>query len=310
MITLYKNTKVGLETITDLQPGCWINMIDPTPDEITRTYQELEIPQDFLTYPLDVDELSRTEKEDGATLIILRVPHFQGKNLDVPYTTLPMGIVLTENYFVTVCRQENCIIREFASGKVRGLSTVKKNRFVLRLMLWAAYKYLSYLREITKVTDTLEDELQQSTRNREVLELLKYQKSLTYFTTALKSNQLMLERLQKSHLFDQYPDDEDWLEDVITENQQAIAMTDIAGNILSQMMDAFASIISNNLNMVMKMLASITIIMSLPTMLASFYGMNVNLPLDEHPVAFLAILAVSFVLSLGAAFIFWRKDWL
>jgi magnesium transporter len=180
----------------------------------------------------------------------------------------------------------------------------------LRLLLFTANKYLNYLREITKVVDILEDQLQLSTRNKEVLELLKYQKSLTYFTTALKSNELMMERLQRSHIFQAYPEDEDLLEDVLTENQQAIEMTNITSNILSSMMDAFASIISNNLNGVMKILASVTIVMSLPTMIASFFGMNVHLPLEDHPLAFVSLIGVSLLISLAAAYLFWKRDWI
>ena len=180
---------------------------------------------------------------------------------------------------------------------------------MLRLLLYTANRYLSHLREITKVVDALEDQLQLSTRNKEVLELLKYQKSLTFFTTALKSNELMMERLQRSRLFQAFPEDEDLLEDVLTENQQAIEMTNITSNILSSMMDAFASIISNNLNGVMKLLAAITIVLSLPTMVASFFGMNVHLPLETHPLAFLSLIGVSLLISLSVVYIFWRRDW-
>ncbi|RMG02233.1 MAG: magnesium transporter CorA family protein, partial [Acidobacteria bacterium] len=160
-----------------------------------------------------------------------------------------------------------------------------------------------------KTVDYLEDQLQKSTRNREVLELLKYQKSLTYFTTALKANELMLDRLDRSQLFKAYPEDEDLLDDVITENQQAIEVTSITSNILSGMMDAFASIISNNLNAVMKFLAAITIVLSLPTIVASFYGMNVELPLQEHPLAFLFTIAISLALTIVVIIIFIRMDW-
>jgi magnesium transporter len=170
---------------------------------------------------------------------------------------------------------------------------------------------LSYLRQITRAVDALEDQLQKSTRNREVLELLKYQKSLTIFTTALKSNELMLKRLQSSQIFKLYDEDEDLLEDVLTEMQQAIEMTNIESNILSSMMDAFASIISNNLNGIMKFLASITIIISLPTMIASFFGMNVNFPFNEELVLiFPFILLFSIVTSVVVALIFWKRDWL
>jgi len=283
---------------------------DPTTEEI-EDLQELGIPLDFLTYPLDLDERPRTEKEDdGTQLILLRIPFFQGITTDVHYITIPLGIVLTDKYLITICRRPNDILQEFASGKMRGLSTGKRNRFLLRVLLSTASKFLAYLREINRVVETTEDRLQLSLRNREVMELLKYQKSLVYFTTALRSNQLMLERLQRSQMFKQYPDDEDLLDDVIIENQQAIEMTNISSNILSSMMDAFASIISNNLNVVMKFLASITIVISLPTIITSFFGMNVDFPFfDNFTAAYVVILVVCMILSGVVVAIFARRDW-
>jgi len=248
-------------------------MIDPTSDDIERMAGQ-GIPQDFMTYPLDMDERARSEREDdGKMLILIRIPFFQGLNVDVPYTTMPLGLILTDAMIVTVCRRQNDLTTEFASGKIKNLSTGKRIRFVLRMLLLNANRFLSHLRQINKMTEDLEDRLQQSMQNKEVLELLKYQKSLVYFTTALKANELLLERLQRTQLFRQYSDDEDLLEDVITENQQAIEMVNISSNILSSMMDAFASIISNNLNVVMKFLASVTILVSLPAIVTGFYGM-------------------------------------
>jgi magnesium transporter len=308
MITIYKNQDNKLTLLDKPAPGCWIKAINPTLDEIEQL-RAIGIPNDYITYPLDLDERSRSERENGELLIILRIPHFQGETSDIPYITVPLGIIVTEQYLVTVCKYENDLLHEFDSGKVKGLVTAKRLRFVLMLLLHTAGKFLAYLRQINKVVDELEDQLQESTRNREVLELLKYQKSLTYFTTALKSNELMMERLQRSQLFRTYPEDEDLLDDVLTENQQAIEMTNISSNILSSMMDAFASIISNNLNSVMKLLASVTIVLSVPTMIASFYGMNVNLPFEDHPHAFLITLGLSFAISSTVVYIFWKHDW-
>lgn len=309
MITFYKTTEAGLEKLEEMASGCWINVIDPTTDEIEQL-TGLGIPQDFITYPLDIDERARTEKEDdGTTLILIRIPYFQGVKVDVPYTTIPLGIVLTNGFILTVCRRQNDILQEFASGRMRGFSTAKRNRFVLQILLNTAYKYLSYLREINRTVDFLEDQLQASMQNKEVMELLKYQKSLVYFTTALKTNELLLERLHRGPLFRMYPEDEDLLEDVITENQQAIEMTNISNNILSSMMDAFASIISNNLNVVMKFLASVTIVLSLPNILTSFYGMNIALPMQSNPNAAFIILGLSIGISLTVIFIFMKRQW-
>jgi magnesium transporter len=204
---------------------------------------------------------------------------------------------------------QNDIVQEFASGRMRGLETAKRNRFILRLLLTTATRFLSYLREINKVVDLTEDQLQRSQRNRELLELLKYQKSLVYFTTALKSNELMMERLQRWQFFRMYSEDEDLLEDDITENQQAIEMVTISTNILSSTMDAFASIISNNLNAVMKFLASATIVVNLPTIVYSFFGMNVDLPMQTWPFAFIGILSISVAISVVVVMAFIRRDW-
>jgi len=308
MIAIYKHSDAGLIQLNEPVDGCWINAIDPSPTEI-KWLQELDAPPDYITYSLDIDERARTERENGEVLIVLRIPLYQGRAVDVPYSTIPMGIIISQRYLFTICKYENEILSDFASGRIRHLSTAKRHRFVLRLLLATASKYLIFLREINKLVDVLEDQLQQSTRNKEVMELLKYQKSLTYFTTALKSNELMMERLQRSQLFKTFPEDEDLLEDVLTENQQAIEMTNISSNILSSMMDAFASIISNNLNGVMKFLAAITIVLSLPTMVASFFGMNVNLPFASITHSFGLVLAISVLISIGAAYIFYKRDW-
>jgi len=309
MITYLKNASGVLETLPSAAPGCWINAVDPDEAEVRRLQQQVAAPADFVTYPLDTDEQARSEREDDALLIVLRVPIAGADHDAVPFTTAPLGIILTPDHVVTVSRVQNGVMHGLLSGRVRGLSTAKHNRFVLHLLLVTAQKYLAYLREINRAVDAIEDRLQASLRNREVHELLKHQKSLVYFTTALKQNDLMLRRLQRSKLFESFPEDEELLEDVMTEIQQAMEMTDISSNILSNMMDAFASIISNNLNVVMKFLASVTIVMSVPTMVASFYGMNVTLPLAEHPAAFAMTVALSLSISAVVVVVFRKKDW-
>ena len=168
MITYYKNTENGLAVLTEPVDNCWINVIDPGPEEQARLVA-MGIPHDYIIYPLDVDERARTERENGELLIILRIPHFMGKEADIPYITVPMGIILTPKYIVTVCRQDNQIYQDLITGRVRNLSTAKRYRFVLRLLLATATMYLNNLREITKSVDALEDQLQLSTRNKEVL---------------------------------------------------------------------------------------------------------------------------------------------
>ncbi|MCF6155818.1 MAG: magnesium transporter CorA family protein [Candidatus Brocadia sp.] len=309
MIEIFKSTNHRLEIVNTPTEGCWVNVVNPSDQEVAQV-EGLGIPPYFVIHSLDIDERSRTERSNGFVLIVLRLPYLQGRMEPIPYITVPLGIILTDTLIVTICREETCVIQEFATGQVHGLSTVKKNRFVLQLLLRTADRYQSYLRDIDAAVDTLEEKLHRSLQNKEVRELLKYQKSLVYFTTALKSNELMLERLQKSQLFQAYPEDVDLLDDVLIEIRQAIEVTAISENILSQMMDAFASIISNNLNVVMKFLTSMTIVISLPTLIASFYGMNVRLPGQDHPYVFSLTLLASLMISLIVVIIFWKKEWL
>jgi magnesium transporter len=192
---------------------------------------------------------------------------------------------------------------------MRGFSTAKRYRFILRMLLNVANNYLVFLREINKTTDLLEDKLQTSIKNKEVMELLKYQKSLVYFAQGTKSNEVLMERLQRMKLFTQYPEDEDLLEDVITENQQAISMTQISTNIMSSMVEAFAAIISNNLNEVMKFLASMTIVLSIPSIVVGFFGMNVSLPFADHPYAYVGIILLFVGLMSWVVLAFLKRDW-
>ncbi|MBL8057316.1 MAG: magnesium transporter CorA family protein [Anaerolineales bacterium] len=311
MITIYHKqaSQDAIETRAEVCEGSWVHVVEPTPAELDHL-RGLGLPPDFLTHLADPDERARAERDDGTTLIVLRFPFAQGADADLPYVTIPLTIIITGSVLVTISPQSTGFLQKFAAGHVRGLSTVKKTRFVLHMLWHIANAYLAQVREINTAVDALEDRLQRSLRNQEVLGLLRYQKSLVYFTTALKSNELVLERLQKGRLLQMFEEDAELLEDVLIEVRQAIEMTEISENILSQMMDAFASIISNNLNVVMKVLTSVTIVISLPSLVASLYGMNVPLPGAEHPLAFLGVLGAAVAVSALVAFVFWRKDWL
>lgn len=311
MITIYYKpaSQATLETRAETCDGSWVHVVEPTPAELAQL-EAMGLPPDFLTHLADPDERARAERDEGAALIVLRFPYAVGHDADIPYATVPLTIIITDQLFVTITPKATGFLQKFASGHVRGLSTVKRTRFVLHLFWHIANTYLSHVREINAAVDALEDKLQRSLRNEEVLGLLKYQKSLVYFTTALKSNELVLERLQKGRLLQLYEEDNELLEDVLIEVRQALEMTNISENILSQMMDAFASIISNNLNVVMKVLTSVTIVISLPSLVAGLYGMNVPLPGAQHPYAFLGVLGAAALVSSLVALFFWRKDWL
>jgi magnesium transporter len=309
MLTILKNGDNGIEKITDLQDNCWIRAVNPTEDEIKMLTDKLAIPRDYIDSSLDRHELPHLEHDGDTILIILREPHFQGKGIEIPFVTVPVGLVFTPTNIVTISKTKSKIVDDVLDECDSELHPANKFRFILLLLLALSKEYLKAVEAINEQVDKVEKRLTVSQRNLEVLQLLNYQKSLVYFTTALRSTDLMMERLEKGELFEITPEDKDLHEDVLVELRQAKDMTQISGDILSQMMDAFASIISNNLNVVMKMLAIITIVITLPNLVAGFMGMNVALPLENHPNAFWIIMFFSAILGLIAAFYFWRKHW-
>lgn len=283
----------------------WLHFNQPTAAEITYLEESLGVPADYVRHSLDIGERARIKRDHGVMLIVLRVPYFQGNIATVPFVTIPLGIVLTGELVITICQAETDVIREMFHDSAR-----PREHFLLQLLMMATTTYLRYLEQINRLIDEVEERLKVSTRNKEVLELLKYQKCLVYFTTALKANELMMERLQKSDWLVLDEVDKTLLEDVFIEQHQAVEVATISENILSQMMDAFASIIANNLNVVMEFLAAVTIILALPTLVASFYGMNVALPFQHSPLAFLFTVALSLLVCLGVAMAFIRRRWL
>lgn len=307
MLNIYKTTEGGLETLDTIANGAWVNVVDPTPDEMEKLVN-WGMEMDYINYCLDQDEMPRMERDEEYTFILLRIPIHQPDS-DIPYNTVPLGIMILGNKIISVCRYDSDIFKALTNGKHRFMKTGKRYRLTLYIFLETAVRYLNLLREINRATEAVEDRLQKSTQNRELLELLKYQKSLTYFATALRANEVMMERVQKTQLFNYYEEDQDLLEDVLTENQQAIQMTSINTEILSSMMGAFASVISNNLNGVMKALAALTIIFNVPTIVASFYGMNVYLPGENHPLAYVWVIGLAMGLTALATIFFYKRNW-
>ena len=309
MFFITKTIDRNLKKIKKIENGCWVNFSNPSKEELEKFSRDLKIPLDFLTDPLDTDERARVEREDGYTLIILRIPFFDKEKQDTPFFTIPLGIILSNDIIITVCSRESNIIDDFLTGKIKNFSTENKSNFLLQIFLKSALLYLNHLKEINNRTNIIEKDLHESMKNEELIKLLNLEKSLVFFTTSLKSNELMMERLQKTQIIKLAPDDKDLLDDVIIENKQAIEMSNIYSNILSGMMDAFASVISNNLNVVMKFLTSVTIIFMIPTLIASIYGMNVPLPLQHSHHAFLFTIVLSLVLSVIGVFIFMKRNW-
>jgi len=305
MVTFYKTVNGRLERIDSLQEDCWINVINPDEDEIEMLLSSLRIEPQFLKAALDEEETSHIDAEEDQTLIIVDLPLAQKKNNTVVYSTIPMGIILLDRHILTVCIKENSILNDFADGVVKNVQTAMKTRFVLTILYRVANRFLQYLRQIDKLSNYIEKQLHASMKNKELIQLLDLEKSLVFFSTSLKANEVTLEKMLRGRIIKLYEDDQDLLEDVLIEIKQAIEMSNIYTSILSGTMDAFASVISNNLNIVMKVLTSITILMAIPNMIASFYGMNVlNLPFANlwwFPVA------LSAVVTAAVAFILYKK---
>lgn len=310
MLTYYRSIGGKLHTVEGYDDGCWINVVTPSHEELVKVSRETGLSLELLQYPLDPDERSRFERDDdGQLLIVLQTSQRLGDGSDIPYDTVPLGILHTDHCLVTVCAQDNQVIRDIASGLLRQVRTAKKNRLTLQIFLRSAQRFLIDLRRIDKQIDATEDRLEHATRNKELLDLLKLEKSLVYFKTALKANELMMERLKRERLFDLYEDDQDLLNDVLIENLQAIEMTDISTNILTSTLTTFASIISNNVNQVVKILTITTILVAIPTLITSIFGMNVPLPDQEDPTMLWVVLGLAFGLSIGVALLFRRLRW-
>ena len=300
-----------LKTFEKIDKGCWINMLNPTEEEIKKVCKAVKIKEDFIRYSLDYEEKARIdeEDEDGTILFIVDVPIIEKEKESEIYTTMPLGmIVVRDEYFITVSLKRNRIIDNFEKNRVKGFSTYKKSRFLFQIMLTNASYYLTYLKQINKETEIAESTLKTSMKNRELLKLLSLEKSLVYFTTSLKSNELVMEKTLRGKILKLYEEDEDILEDAIIENKQAIEMSKIYSDILNGTMDAYASIISNNLNGVMKFLTSITIVLAVPTMISSFWGMNVELPFQHNIAGFGIMIIIAGVLTLFVGLWLKRKD--
>ena len=311
MIRIFKTMDGKIHQVEEASEGCWLALTDPTATEIFEVSNQFHIEVDDLRAPLDEEERSRIEVEDDYTLIIVDTPILEERGEKDWYGTIPLSIIVTDEVIITVCLEDTSVLSTFMDGRVRNFYTYMKTRFILQILYKNASMFLHYLRIIDKKSAEVEDKLQAATKNQELIELMELEKSLVYFTTSLRSNEMVLEKLLKIERIKKYPDDEDLLEDVIIENKQAIEMANVYSGILSGMMDAFASIVSNNQNMVMKFLTTVTIVMSIPNIIFSAYGMNVNakgMPFANNPEGFGIVIVIALLLSLLIALIFSKKN--
>lgn len=296
-----------LEEVTEYCDGNWVCLISPTAEEVRDVSLHFSIELQDMISALDEDERARVDADDDYTLIIIDVPYREEEpDGRVGYGTVPMAIILgdkAQKYIITICLRELPLLEDFSRGKIKKFYTYKKTRFIIQLLYRNATYYLQYLRMLERSSGKIEQELHKSTRNEELFQLLSLDKSLVYLSNSLRANELVLERLMRLDGVKKYPEDEELLEDAIVENKQAIEMANVYSSILDVTMEAYSSVISNNLNTVMKILTSITIIMTVPTMIFSFFGMNVPLPFQESAEGAVAICTLS-LLAVGAVALF------
>lgn len=318
MLKIYNtDIKTGeFQEIKEFKKGSWINLTNPSENEIKKVCESLNIQENFIRDALDFEEKARidTEEDDGTILFIVDVPIIE-KNEEnegtESYSTMPLGmIVVRDDFFITVSLRRNKIIEDFEKRKIKYFETYKKSKLIFQILYLNSSYFLTYLKQINKETEIAENVLKNSMKNKELLKLLSLEKSLVYFTTSLKSNELVMEKTMRGKIIKLYEEDEDILEDAITENKQAIEMAKIYSDILNGTMDAYASIISNNLNGVMKFLTSITIVLAVPTMISSFWGMNVGIPFQNSIYGFPIMILISIILTLIVTWWLKKKDML
>ena len=307
MKKIYLTVDNHLTEINTLEKGCWIHLQNPTREEIEGLNARFDLDPTYLQAALDEEESARIERDGDQTLIIVDIPYVEAEDNGYSYSTIPMGIIVVDDVIITVVTRNTPIITDFTEGRIRGFWTFKRTRFILQLLHRNASRFLAYLKQIDKASMFVQERLQESLRNQELIQMMRLEKSLVFFSTSLKGNELVMEKMMRMDMLRKYPDDADLLEDVIIENKQAIEMCAIYRDIMSGTMDAFASIISNNLNIVMKILTSLTVVLAVPTIFASLWGMNVPVPFERDQYGFWVVLGISAVAAIGSFIVLWRK---
>lgn len=307
MIRIYKTDNDNLNEINEIVPNCWIDLLNPTEAEIDRVVLYTKIDRDLITKMLDENELPRIETSGDATLVVIDAPVVTEDDED-EYATYPLGVIMSErNYVVTVSTRKVTVLHDFRHEHVKNFRTAKKSRFLIQILGKTSAEYLKILNNVYKEIESKENKLEKSTSNEDLIDLLATEKTLVYFTTSLKENDLVLERLTTGSAVKLFEGDADLLEDALIENRQAIDMAKIYRDILSSITGTYATVVSNNLNDVMKFLAGITVVLSVPTMISSFMGMNVPFgTFDDSNMSWLVLLVASVVAS-AVVFLFMKK---
>lgn len=310
MISIFRTDDRIIHEEKGLSSGAWVNMVNPTITEGEEIAKELDIDLHDLLAALDEEESSRVELEDGYTLILVDIPATEIRHEKEAYNTIPLGIILTPDIIITVCTEETPVLQAFVNGRVKEFSTKKKLRFVYQILFRISTQYQSCLRIIDKKRKEIEERIDYKTENVDLIDLHALESTLVYFATSLRANGAVLDRLTRYKRLEQYPEDKDLLGDVIVENRQAIEMTSIYRDIINGTRELMSSVLDNRLNNVMKALASVTLVMGIPTLISGLYGMNVNtewMPLANAPHGFTIICVMAAVICSVMLFILKKK---
>lgn len=309
MIKYFKTDNQLIHEVEKLDDGVWIQMISPTGAECSAVADELNVDIEDVRAALDIEESSRIELQDGYTLILVDVPTMEVRHDKQTYTTIPLGIILTQDVIVTVCTEDTPVLKNFIANRVKEFSTKKRLRFVYQILFRTAAIYQADLRVIDKKRTEIEERIGKSMEDVDLIELHDLESTLVYFATSLRANGVVLDRLTRYKRLEQYPEDKELLGDVIVENKQAIEMTSIYRDIINGTRELMSSVLDNRLNNVMKYLTSITIVMAIPTVISGIYGMNVNekwMPFANTPHGFLIICLLTLLICM-ITMVFLRK---
>ena len=313
MLTMYRTDNRVIHEVNEVGPGVWVNLVNPTMEESQEIAEQFDMDMADVRAALDEEETSRIELEDGYTLILVDIPATEIRHESKNYTTIPLGIILTQDCIITVCTEETPILQHFIQRRVREFSTKKKMRFVYQILFRTSAMYQSTLRIIDKKRNEIEENVGDKTEDRDLVELHELESTLVYFATSLRANGVVLERLSRYKRLEQYPEDTELLDDVIIENQQAIEMAMIYRDIINGTRELLSSVINNRLNNVMKYLTSITLVMAIPTIISGIYGMNVDgqwMPLSQTPHGFSIICLIIVAACIVSMIILWKKKML
>ena len=310
MIKFYRTDDRKIHEEGGIVPGGWIDMVNPTVAEGELIAKRLLIDIQDLLAALDEEESSRVELEDGYTLILVDIPTIEIRHDKEAYTTIPLGIILTQDIIITIGTEETPVLQAFVNGRVKEFSTKKKMRFVYQILFRVAALYQNDLRVIDKKRTEIEERIDDDTEDVDLIDLHALESTLVYFATSLRANAVVLDRLTRYKRLEQYPDDKDLLGDVIVENQQAIEMTSIYRDVINGTRELMSSVLDNRLNNVMKSLTSITLVMGIPTLVSGLYGMNVSakwVPLANTPYGFGIICIATLAVCLALLLVLKRK---